>query len=847
MLRLFEKLLTIFSKKRDRDSILNDFEEIYFDISEQKGRFYAAAWSFAQVLRSLPPAFMNFIYWSIVMFKNYFKITFRSIRRYKGYSFINISGLAVGMACCIITLLWVRFELSYNNFHENVDDLYRIIFYNPANGMGDTILPGAIAEHLKSEYPEIIDASIINEPGERKLTYDNNSLNCTGHWVHSSFLKMFSFPLVKGNPDDPFSTKYSIVITEELAKKMFGDEDPIDKRIRVDDRYFFRVTGILKNIPGNSSFKFDFLTPFKASPRDSNLNSWEIWTSRIFVQLQKNSSHEEVSEKISNVYNARMQKESRRNMYLQPFGEIHLHNPNGGGLINYVYIFAGMGIFVLLVACFNFMNLSTACAEKRFREIGIKKVVGSTRAQLIHQFISESVFMSFIALVMAVILVVTVLPVINNLIGQKLILDYSGDIILGLIAITLLTGFVSGSYPAFFLSSFSPLRVLKGHLFSSSHKGSILFRRLLVTTQFTLSISFVICVLVINNQLDYMQKKDLGYDKEHIIRVQMKGRLLARGHILKEALSENSDIISLTRAYSVLTRWESSSSVDWPGRPSGKIVVTGNEWVDFDYLETLDLEMAAGRFFSKEHPSDMGSTAILNEAAVAAMGLDEPLGTTVVRLRDTPYEEQRTVIGIIKDYHTQSLHTQIYPYMLLPGVRGDNMFIRIKPGGITETLEFIRGKVSEIVPDDPFVYSFLDEEIDRLYRNEQVTGKLIVVIAVIAIFISSLGLFGLTAFSAEQRIKEIGIRKALGSSIDKIIMLLSREFVLCILLANFVAWPIAYFSMKRWLNEFVYQTDLGWNIFVISGLAALIISVLTVSFRSYKAATADPVESLRYE
>ncbi len=836
-----------FYKKRDRESFYSDLEEVYFDTVEKHGEIYAAGWLIMQMIRSLPSAFMNWTYWSLNMYKNYFKITFRNIKRYKGYSFINISGLAVGIACCILTLLWVRYELSYDNFHENSKDLYRVIFHDPKIGWGGTIMPGAIANHLKNEFPEIINASLINEAGERKLTFKKSSLNCTGHFVHSSFLDMFTFPLVKGDPENPFSTKFSVVITEDLALRLFGEEDPMDKRIKFDDSYLYTVTGILKNIPGNSHFKYDYLLPVKGAPANYNFNSWEIWTSCIYLQLQENTSHTEVNDKMSNVFNDRMQKESKRNMYLQPFGDVHLHAPNGGGLISYIYIFMGMGVAILLVACFNFMNLATACAEKRFREIGIKKVVGSTRRQLISQFISESMLLSFIALIIAVFIAVLMLPFINNLIGQRMVMEFSPDIVFGLIGITFLTGILAGSYPAFFLSSFSPLRVLKGQLFSKSQKGSALFRRLLVVTQFSLSISFVICVLVINNQLEFMQNKDLGFNKEHIVRVQLKGRLLSRGHILKEAVQGNSDILNISRAYSTLTRWESSGGIDWEGRKTGHVVITGNNWVDYDYLKTFDLELVDGRYFSTEHPSDFREAVILNEAAVKAMGIENPVGLTVVRMYATQNPERRTIIGVVKDYHTQSLHTPIRPYMLIPGLRGDNLFVRMKPGNISGVLESIREKVREIVPNDPFVYSFVDEEINRLYKNEQATGKLIVVIAVVAIIISSLGLFGLAAFTAEQRTKEIGIRKSLGSSTGKIMMLLSRELLICILLANLVAWPAVYFSLKKWLQVFAYQTDLNWDIFVFSGLLALIITISTVSYRSFTAAAANPVDSLRYE
>jgi len=760
----------------------------------------------------------------------------------------------------------VQHELSYDRFHENVDQLYRV-YYTNENYEGHAIyLPGTLAAYLKDNYPEIIKATNYKH-WQKKISVGEKSFLSTGSYVDPAFFEMFTFPFMKGEPKTAFIDPYSIVITEDLAKKFFGNDDPLGQTITYyvfSEGIDLKVTGVMKNIPQNSHIQFDFLIPFEISYQW--MKTWENNAVYIYVMLHENSSFQEVSSKIFNVLITH-RPESQDVLHLQPLKKIHLYAPGGGGQITYVYIFSAMALIILLIACINFMNLSTARSEKRSKEICIRKVLGSSRLQLIKQFLNESVFLSFLALLLALVIVELILPSINSILGTQLDLRFSGGFILSLIVIALITGIFAGSYPAFYLSSFHPVAVLKGQsswmllLKRKSGRKSIgrskafSLRKLLVLTQFSLSIFFIVCALFIYKQLDYIKNRNLGFKKEHIIVLQSMGELKQKIQAVKNELLKSPDIKSVTFSAFSPVEWESSMStvaMNWTGRTTDQDFIIGDNYVDVDFLETFGMEMAQGRFFSREFPTDSSDACVVNEAAIKAMQLENPIGKKITWRPGSKLENSRTIIGVIKDSHTQSLHHEIKPFVIqsierIQKYMANYMYIKIESSNIPKTLQFIESKIKEFVPNDPFVYRFFDEEVNRLYKAEQLTGHLVRYGTFLAILISCLGLFGLASFTTEQRTKEIGIRKVLGATISDILLLLTKDFTKWVLIANIIAWPVAYYAMHRWLQNFAYRTNIGIVTFIISALLALIIALLTVSYQAIKAALANPVEALRYE
>lgn len=778
------------------------------------------------------------------MFKIILKTIFRNTKKHKAFSFINIFGLAVGIACCALALLWTQHEISYDKFHQHIDQIYRVLFTNAKYDDYSPNVPGGLADYLKETFPEIIDATITGK-SDLNLSYNEKGFFGTGFFIHPSFFEMFTFPFVHGDPNTAFTHPLSIVLSEDLAKKLFGNEDPLGKMVKVDNVTPIKVTGVVRKIPTNSTIQFDFLLPYQIAP--ANMKKFNIWNPHVYVLLQKNSPVEELNNKIAHVHTVHNPKASHVVACLSPFAKTHLRVFTGGGLITYIYIFSALALFILLIACFNFMNLSTARYETRFREIGIKKIVGSTRFQLISQFLFESILSAVVALLFAGILVIILLPIVTNILGYQLNLHYSHLFIFGIIAITLLAGFVAGAYPALFLSSLRPVNILKGSLFSEKKHHSSLFRKTLVVSQFTISIGFIICSILIFKQLEFIRSKDLGFDKDYLIRISMQGNLRRQSQVLKRELLKNPWVENASVTANNLIGWWSSSSVSWEGKESDQHLILGYNWVDYDFLKTFKMELAEGRFFSREFPTDVKDALIINETAVRAMGLTNPMGTEIIRSPGSPYEDSGKIIGVVKDYHGESLHDEIKPFCLMLVTNGANMNIRIKADNIPQTIDYIGKCIGKISQGHPFVYSFLDEEIESLYRTDRLVGELIPLITIVAIIISCLGLFGLAAFSIERRTKEIGIRKVLGASISNIVKLMSQEFLALVLAANIISWPVSWYIMSRWLQNFAYRTSVEIWVFFAAGLTALLIAFLTVFFQTVKVAIKNPVDSLRYE
>jgi putative ABC transport system permease protein len=777
----------------------------------------------------------------LALIGSFFKIAWRKIIRQKGYSLINVAGLALGFACCLIILFWVRQEMNFDRFHDRADRLYRVFFSVEKMNFQGTALMAPLAGYLQQTYPEIAAATVFASRSGSKISFGpEKGTTADGSFVDPAFFKMFTFPFLQGAPETAFSNPSSIVITEDLARKLFGDADPIGKTLKLNDgNRDLSVSGVLRRIPRNSTLRFDYLLSSEIAP--AWIKSWDVKTTPIFVRLQETADPADISRKIAGVLDVR-HPDWHNTLKLQPLTDTHLHELGGGGRILYVYIFSALAFVVLVIAVVNFMNLSTARAEKRAKEIGIKKVLGSSRLQLIGQFLTESTILAFIALVLAVGLVKLALPSLNALGIGPLEMRPSGLLIAAVLGFTLLTGILAGSYPAFLLSSFEPVAAFKGR--SGRSRGARL-RKILVIGQLALSTIFIVSVFALDGQMRFIRNRDLGFNKANVVVLELPGALGNKGLVLKEALSGNPDVVSATLASDSLEEWGSSSSPDWPGKQPDQIFDMGIAWVDEDYQRTLGLKMAEGRFFSRDFPGDLAKGWVINEAAVKAMGMTSSLGQKL----SMPLGEkiEGTVIGVVKDFHTESLQAPVRPFALLYSRGAGQMLIRIRPGNTARILSSIEAQVRKIVPNDPFLYRFLDQSLDRLYQTDRVTGKLIVYAAGLALLISCLGLFGLVSYLAEQRTKEIGVRKVMGASTAWVVMFFMKDILRSVLVAGLISAPLSYWIGEKWLRRYAFRISVEpWVFLTAVGLVA-VIALLTVSAQSFKAALARPAESLRCE
>ncbi len=775
------------------------------------------------------------------MLKSYFKIAFRNLIRHRVYSFINVMGLAVGMACAVLVMLWVRYELSYDEFHKNADRLYRVVFTNPQKEFHGFYQPGPLAKYLKENFPEIEQSTNYAET-QWKISRGTKGFFCTGSVVDSVFFQMFSFPLEEGNPNTVLTSPNSIVISRSLAQKIFGQSDPVGQALKLDDRPGMIVTGVFSDVPETSHLHFDFVISFSGAP--DWMKMWDRKCVYTYVLLRENTSFDEINKKIYGVMN--IHNPTWKNvLYLFPITKSHLFEPGGGGPIIYVYIFSLFGILILIVACINFMNLSTARSEKRLKEIGIKKTVGSSRMELVWQFMAETILLSFVSLLIAIAIVELSLPGLNNTLGVHIVMTFSGRVICALLGITLLTGLMAGSYPAIYLSSFNPMSALSGRISQTGEHRSSFIRNVFVIAQFSFSVFIITCVLFIGKQLSFIQSKNLGFNKEQILMISTRGALQQNVAIVKDEFLKYPFVQSAAVSATDLTSFQGAGTgpIDWEGKNSGKVLEVGFNFVDEDFAKTLQIKMAQGRFFSKEYPSDISGAFVINEAAAKAMGISDPINKNLT----TWFGMKGKIVGVIRDFNTQSLREEMTPVVLIPIKSANYLCLRLASTDIAGAMKTIEKRVKEIVPDDPFEYRFLDEEIDNQYKTEQRTDKLAALIAILSIFISCLGLFGLASFSSERRTKEIGIRKVLGASITGVLVMLTKDFTKWILVANAIAWPIAWYAINKWLQNFTYRIEVSWWVFGMAGVLTLLIALLTVSWQAIRAATANPVESLRCE
>ena len=792
------------------------------------------------------------------MLKNYLLVAFRNIRKNKTFSFINITGLALGMACSLLIMLWVNDERSMDKFNKNTTQLYcineRQYYDNKIDAFYST--PGLLADEMKRVLPQVQYASGFAWTDESTFQVGDKIIKEKGNHAGSDFFKMFSYTLLQGNAESALTDPAKIAISRKMANDFFGSpQAAMGKSVRYQNYKNYTVSAVFEDQGENMSSKFDFLLTWKTFLED---NSWaKEWGNngpQTLIMLKAGTDPVVFEKKITKFldnYNKDQGpgKGFRIELGMQRFDDLYLHSnfgPDGkldGGRIEYVKLFSLVAVFILIIACINFMNLTTARSIKRSKEIGIRKVVGAFRSSLIRQFIGEAILLSFMAVLIALLLVAILLPFFNDLTGKHI--PYPGLNVyfwLSILILTFVTGLVSGSYPALFLSSFNPVVVLKG--LPKFGAGATWFRKGLVVFQFVLSIVLIIGTIVVSNQINYIQTKNLGYDRENLIYIPLEGELAKNYNLIKQQALNMPGVKDVSRISQTPTAIQNGTyGVDWDGKEKDSKPMFTNADIGYDFIKTMNIQLLQGRDFSKLYGTDSVGY-IINEQALKKIGYKDPIGK-----RLTFWQTKGTIIGVVKDFHFNSLKVPVNALVLRYGEKDDygNILVKTQPGKTKAAVASLEKLCKQLNPKFPFTYQFSDLEYSKLYSSEMMVGKLANAFAFLAIFISCLGLLGLAMFTAEQRTKEIGIRKVLGASVGSVFGLLSKEFLVLVIIAITVATPIAWYAMDKWLEDYTYHTTIAWWFFVIAGLTAIVITLFTVSFQAVKAAVANPVKSLRSE
>ena len=809
------------------------------------------------------------------MLKNCFKIAVRNILKNKLYSSINIAGLAVGIACCIAIMLFVHDELSYDRFNQFADRIYRPHLFLRVNGheTKTAFSPAAMGPTVYHDLPEVAAYARLVKSGPTAVRYENKTfIEERFFGADSSVFDVFTFPFVAGNPRTALTQPNTVVITESMAHKYFGGDNPIGKILNTGKQNNYVVTGVIKDIPMNSHLHPDFIASLTTS-QDSRNPTWISNNYYTYLLLRKGVDPSEFQKKLDDEVakyaspqlkavagfslEQFMAAGNKYGLVLQPLTSIHLNShldyevePNGD--ITYVYIFSAIAIAILLIACINFVNLATARSEKRSKEVGVRKTLGSTRSHLVGQFMSESILMSIVAVVLAVGIVELLLPFFNQIADKKMSLHLFSDPLTVplLLCVAVAVGIIAGSYPAFYLSSFHPIDVLRSDVRQGGRRS--LLRSGLVIFQFAISIALFAGTFIIFAQLRYVQTRNLGFDKEESIVVDRTNDLANRLQPFEDELRTDKAVVSLTNSNAIPGNQGGDNGCRLEGAPESQVEDIQQMFCDNDFAETYKLGMAEGRFFSKEHPSD-SAAVVVNEEVEKSFNAKDIVGKFLIYPGNGPKgtDLRCEIIGVVKDFNYRSLHEPIRPLAmrLLPkqGFIGRFVTVRLTPGDHLSAISFIEDVWKKYAGDEEFSWNFLDDNLQKLYAADQRTSDIAGAFSILAIFIACLGLLGLAAFVTEQRTKEIGIRKVLGASVTEIVALLSKEFVKWVLIANLVAWPLAYYVMNNWLKNFAYRTSMNIWIFVASGAMALVIALLTMSSHAIRAATANPIQSLRYE
>jgi putative ABC transport system permease protein len=807
------------------------------------------------------------------MFRNYVKIALRNFVKHKGFSFINVFGLAVGIACCLMIVLYVLDEVSFDRYHEKADRIYRVglrAFINN-NAFDGVITCSPMAQTLAREFPEVEAATRIRNFGFPVFRYEDKVYSEERvFWVDQDFFDVFTVSFIKGDPKTALAEPLRIVLTRSMALKYFGYEDPLGKHLIADNRRDYMVAGVIEDTPRNSHFHYDFLASL-STYEDSRRPLWVSNNYHTYFVLRKGASPEALEAKLAELVKKYVgpqiqaaagisleqffESGGQYAYFIQPLTDIHLRShyefelePNSD--IAYVYIFSIIALGILLVACINFVNLATARSVNRAREVAIRKTVGSMRGQLIRQFLAETTMMSFIAVLLALLVVQILLPLFNNITGKDLAIPYIENIytIPSLLGVVLLIGLLAGIYPALFLASFDPAVVLKSETIGKTRKSGL--RNALVVFQFSVSIVLIVGTFIVDRQLRYIQNKNLGFNKDQVVVVKKTDDLGDQIQTFRQELLKDSNIINATNTQRLIGDTFGNSVFMLAGESGEETHLLWTCYTDPYFVDTYQIEMAAGRYFEEGRQADH-QTVIINEAAVKELGLADPIGKQIVAPGPTQAQSQTfTIIGVMKNFHFESLHFQIRPLIIglwEPNNRGRFVSVRINSEGIRETLAFLERTWRQFAGNQAFEYEFFDDHFGKIYQAEERTGQIFFVFSLLAIIIASLGLFGLAAFIAEQRTKEIGIRKVLGATESRIIFLFSKQFTKWVVMSNLFAWPIAFYFMNKWLQKFAFKPAISVWSFLFASLIVFVIALLTVSYQTIKSARSNPVDMLRYQ
>lgn len=786
------------------------------------------------------------------MFRSFLLLATRNFLREQLYAFINVSGLAVGLTCSIFIFLWIMDEIRFDRFHTDADRIFRVLEnFNHSNGEKLTYeaLPAPLTDKLRTEFGEVEHATHLSWEQRALLSSGTQSFYEEGYYADTSFFKVFTFPMLEGDPGHLLHDPGSIVITRRLADKYFPSERALGRVIRIDNSLDAKVTGVV-DLPSHSSIWFDYLMPFERYQKQTTRAlDWNDHVTYTYVKLHKGADADVFNAKIKDIQKSTHPENATTDTFLFPlkswrlFWQFKNGEPTGGGRIFYVILFGLAAVFILVAACINFMNLATARATRRAKEVGVRKVAGATRGALIKQFLIESLFLSFLSLFVALLATYLLTPLFNELSGKELRLDFSDPyLVTGLLLITLFTGLLAGSYPAFFLSSFRPSAVLKGSLFSSPKGVSL--RAALVLFQFALSVVLIVCAWVINDQVHYMLEKNLGFNKEDVLYFEPQSGSLKDVESFKAELLQNPLIESVGQAYDNPLNIYNNDIAQWDGMPASESATIQTTVVDPDYLKTMGFTLLKGRHFSPDLASDSVSF-IINETLARQMGFEDPIGQ---RLKI--YKTEGRVIGVVNDFHHNDFYSTIDPLAFVLGQPGANpmpFFVRFRHGETVKAVDYIQQVYAKFEPVFPMEPVFIDHVLNIMYRRELMTGRLSLCFMTIIIFISCLGLFGLTLYTTERRTKEIGVRKVLGASAQSLVLLLCKDFARPVILSVILGLPIAWYLMGEYLSQYQFHTELNAVSFLVTGACVLLLAAITVSYQSTKAALTNPAETLRME
>ncbi len=856
-------------KEADRDTILGDFQEFHKEKISEKGIIPAWFWYWKQVFVSIPEFMNNSIYWSAAMLKNYLKIAFRTARKRKVHSIINIMGLALGVACFISLFVYINNELSYDTYHANADRIYRMNIHAVTSGTEFTwpSSNAVAAGTLLKDYPEVENAVRFGIWRNLSVKYKNRKfVENNAVYADASLFDIFTCNMIKGDPSSALKNPFSVVITEEMAEKYFGNEDPVGKILLMSDRDRYTVTGVIENVPLNSHFRFDIAGSFETLYAGANssspvLTDWMSYNFMTYILLKEGIDYKN----LENKFPAMLEQYAGKNMremgaemeyFLQPLLDIRLHTPTDGtGVIVYVYLFSAIAVLILLIACINFMNLTTARSADRAPEIGLRKVFGAERKKLINQFIGEAVFFSFFSVLISLLLVELFLPLISSVSGTELSINYleSPPILPGLAGLALIVGLLAGCYPAFVLSSFQPVKTIKGKSNLKSNKST--FRNVCVVTQFTVSIALTIGTGLIINQMDFMRSKDPGFNKEQVVVVRINNENVRSSvDVLKEKLKSGGYVLNAAAASNIPGGGAQLNRKLPEGYKEDQVQLMQDIIVDEDFLSVMGMNIVSGRDFSKEFPADRKSSIIINQTAVETFGWEDPLGKIIrspVNLNPVTWEDKK-VVGVVKDFFQSDFTNNIRPVHISASSNSENnttnfLCIKIKPGETEKSLTFINKTWGDLFPNLGFDSFFLDQSFDQQFRQMEQVGDVFSWFSFTAILIACLGLFSLASFMAEIRKKEIGIRKVLGARTGGIVLMLNKDVLKLLACAGIIACPMVYFLFNRFIRELPYRADISIYTFILSSVLILAVAAITVAYHSLKAALANPVDSIKYE